>query len=124
MERLTELTRYYHLQLPCKLGATVYVITTCKDIPQVLDGSLYGTATGYYCPYDLNEKCPHIHSESCDEVEGKLAVFEDTVEGFTYDERGTFIHAKLTCFYAELGDGVYLTKEEADKALKEREAAE
>ena len=109
------------MQLPCKLGATVYVITTCKNIPQVLDGSLYGTATGYYCPYELNDKCPYIGGEDCMEVEDKLTVFEDTVASFTYDERGTFIHTRLTGFYAELGNGVYLTKEEADKALKESE---
>ena len=42
--------------VPVAIGATVYHITTCKDFPKILDGTLYdgngalGTATGYYCP--------------------------------------------------------------------------
>ncbi|MEE1085800.1 MAG: hypothetical protein U0L05_01300 [Schaedlerella sp.] len=79
------------LKLPCNAGEKVYVITTCKDFGKVLDGTLwdsaggFGTATGYYCPYELNDSCPFEDDfEECDGgcecFENKFAIFEDYVE--------------------------------------------
>lgn len=115
------------LKLPCKIGATVYVITQCKYIKPVPDGTLYdsdggyGTATGYYCPYDLNEKCPHVDCD-CDEAENKTAVYEDTIEGFYVEMFRLFAYTHFTGICGEIGKEIFLTKEEAERALAEREA--
>lgn len=108
------------LPLPCKIGATVYVLTKCKDIPNVLDGN-YETATGYYCPYELYDKCPHT-CDGCDEAEDKLTVFEDTVRYIGYDETGLMLYCELTQFCGTVGENIFLTSEAAEKAKAEREA--
>lgn len=49
------------LRLPCTVGDEVYILTECEKIHPILDGTLwdengvFGTATGYYCPYDNEE---------------------------------------------------------------------
>lgn len=108
------------LKLPCKIGATVYVLAECENIPAVLDGTLYGSATGYYCPYDLNEKCPHVDCD-CDEAENKTAVYEDTVTYIGYDETGLIVSTELTLICGSIGEHIFLTREEAERALAERE---
>ena len=122
------------LKFPYKIGSTVYAITTCKDIAKVLDGTLwdegggFGTATGYYCPYELNNSCPH--EDDFDECEGgcecfenKLGVFEDFVEGIAVYEDGTYVflekHGSFSC--EDFGRIIFLTMEEAEAALAEME---
>ena len=130
MERLTEeetrkLAEYEDaeekgllLKLPCELGATVYVLAECKNIQQVLDGGYYD-ATGYYCPYELYDNCPHTCYE-CDEAQDKTAVFEDTISYIGYDETGVMLHCLNTGVFGSIGEYIFLTKEAADKALAER----
>lgn len=107
------------LQLPCKIGATVYVLTACKNIPTVLDGGYYD-ATGYYCPYELYDNCPHTDCDGCDEAADKLAVFEDTVNYIGYDETGLMLHCEHTNICGSVGEYIFLTREEAEKTLAER----
>ena len=106
-------------KLPCRVGDTVYVITACQHIHEVLDGN-WETATGYYCPYELYDRCPH-ECEECDEVQEKPMVFEDEVSCIHIDECGIHIICKLTNMFGLLNDDIFLTMKEAQKALKERE---
>lgn len=122
------------LKQPCEVGSTVYVITTCKDFGKVLDGTLWGdggghgTATGYYCPYELSDSCPHEDGfEECEGgckcFENKLAVFEDCIECITVYEHETVVFL-INCgsvSFEDFGKTVFLTKEEAEKALEEME---
>lgn len=119
------------LRLPCKVGMTVYAICTCVAVETVLDGTLYGsnggfgTATGYYCPYELNDKCPHAEAEDCDECKNTEAVFEDTIDCINITEYEILIVLKNTnlCVTVdEIGKTVFLTKEEAEQKLKEMES--
>ena len=118
------------LRLPCKVGSTVYAICTCEAVGTVLDGTLYGsnggfgTATGYYCPYELSDKCPHIDADDCDECKNIEAVFEDTIDYINITEYEVIIGLKNTNLCVtidEIGKTVFLTKEEAEQKLKEME---
>lgn len=106
------------LKLPCEIGATVYVLAECKNIPTVLDGGYYD-ATGYYCPYELYDNCPHECFE-CEEVENKTAVFEDSISYIGYDETGLMLFCLNTGVSGSIGEYIFLTKEAAEKALTER----
>ena len=116
------------IKLPCKVGDTVYAICTCEAVDTVLDGTLYGsnggfgTATGYYCPYELSDKCPHIDADDCDECKNIEAVFEDTVDYINITEYETIIglhNTNLCVTIDEIGKTVFLTKSEAEAKLKE-----
>ena len=120
------------LRLLCKAGDEVYIITTCKDFGKVLDGTLwgedggFGTATGYYCPYELSDSCPHEDDfEECDGgcecFENKLAVFKDYVESIMIyaDESVVFLENCGSVSFLDFGRTIFLTREEADKKLKE-----
>ncbi len=114
--------------LPVAIGTTVYHITTCKDFPKVLDGTLYdssggyGTATGYYCPCELTENCPFDAEDfDCDENGNKLNIFEDTVNGIDVNdcENCIRLYYSGTVEFEDIGKTVFLTREEAEAALEE-----
>lgn len=114
--------------LPCKVGTKVYAICTCEAVEDVLDGSLfgsnggYGTATGYYCPYELNDKCPHTDIEDCDECKKREAVFEDYVEYINIMEYEIIMGLKYTnlCITPEeIGKTVFFNKDEAEQKFNE-----
>ena len=116
------------LRLPCKVGDTVYAICTCETVDTVLDGTLYGsngvfgTATGYYCPYELSDKCPHTEADDCEECKNIENVFEDTVDYINITECEILIGLKNTnlCVTVdEIGKTVFLTQAEAEQKLKE-----
>jgi len=119
------------LKLPCTIGDTVYILGTCEEVENILDGTMYGengepgTATGYYCPYYLNENCPHENCDDCEECREKVAVFEDEVKGFGVYEGYIMLYTKNLNYCADVknnfGKTVFLTKEEAEQVLKERE---
>ena len=122
---------------PCKVGDTVYVVTTCEDFGKVLDGTLwgenggFGTATGYYCSYELSDSCPHEDGfEECEGgckcFENKLAVFEDCVESITIYEHETVVFL-INCGsvgFEDFAKTVFLTKEEAIAKLAELKGTE
>lgn len=119
------------LRLPCKVGSTVYAICTCEAVGTVLDGTLYGsnggfgTATGYYCPYELSDSCPHIDADDCDECKNIESVFEDTIDYINITEYEVIIglrNTNLCVTIDEIGKTVFLTKEEAEQKLKEIES--
>ena len=115
------------MMLPVGIGDEVYIIEKCSNIPEQLDGTLYdsdgwtGTATGYYCPYEAN--CPFDDDDFtiCDDYKEKLAVFKDYVDEIHIRENEVFIFTENTCQYCSFGKTVFLTREEAEKALKEME---
>lgn len=113
--------------LPAAIGTTVYHITTCKDFPRVLDGTLYdsngghGTATGYYCPCELAENCPFDAEDfDCDKNGNKLNIFEDTVEGINIDDYENYIRLNYSgaVDFEDIGRTVFLTRKEAEAALE------
>lgn len=116
------------LRLPCKVGSTVYAICTCEAVGTVLDGTLhgsnggFGTATGYYCPYELSDKCPHIDADDCDECKNIESVFEDTIDYINITEYEILIGLKNTNLCVtidEIGKTVFLTQSEAEAKLEE-----
>lgn len=109
------------LELPCEIGDEIYVICKCENIHTKLDGSLYdddggpGTATGYYCPYE--DDCPH-NADSCEECKDKEEVFKDTARMFFISENGIEIVPENCGVCCRLGEGIFLTQEEAERHLK------
>ena len=111
--------------LPVGIGDEVYIIEKCSNIPERLDGTLYdsdggpGTATGYYCPYE--ENCPFDGDDFtiCDDYKEKLAIFKDYVNEIHIRENEVFIFAENTCQYCSFGKTMFLTREEAEKALRD-----
>ena len=119
------------LRLTCKVGDTVYAICTCEAVDTVLDGTLYGsnggfgTATGYYCPYELSDKCPHTEADDCEECKNIENVFEDTVDYINITECEILIGLKNTNLCVtidEIGKTVFLTQSESEQKLKEMES--
>lgn len=113
--------------LPLDIGDTVYHITTCKNFPQVLDGTLYdacggfGTATGYYCPCELGGICPFDAEDfDCDQNKNKRNIFEDTVAEVHIGDAGNYICLGYsgTVFFDEIGKTVFMNREEAKAALR------
>jgi len=111
------------IELPCTVGDIIYIIATCKDFPPKLDGTMwdsdggYGTATGYYCPYE--ENCPHGEND-CSGVESKLNIFEDVVVHVCIEEDNTWFVCENSNGW-ELKDfnkTVFLTREDAEQSLK------
>ena len=85
----------------------------------------FGTATGYYCPYELSDKCPHIDADDCDECKNIEAVFEDTIDCINITEYETIIglhNTNLCVTIDEIGKTVFLTQAEAEQKLKEMES--
>ena len=131
LDRLRELAQAVRdvrcVVLPAAIGTTVYHITTCKDFPRVLDGTLYdsngghGTATGYYCPCELAENCPFDAEDfDCDKNGNKLNIFEDTVEGINIDDYENYIRLNYSgaVDFEDIGRTVFLTRKEAEAALR------
>lgn len=114
------------IELPCKVGDTVYIIEKCENIDSQLDGTLWnsdgshGTATGYYCPYE--DCCPH-DTDDCKMVRDKYAIFKDTVkEIYIYEEDMLILFENCYGRYIKnFGKTVFLTREEAEKALNKEE---
>ena len=121
---------------PAQIGDSVWHITTCKDFPKVLDGTMYGangecgTATGYYCPCELAENCPFTLEEDgsfdCDKHKNKLAIYEDVVTEIVVNDMESFIRLDYSgCVnFEDFGNTVFFTREEAEAAFeKMKEAA-
>lgn len=112
--------------LPCKVGDTVYHITTCEYFPQVLDGTMYGsdggpgTATGFYCPCELAENCPFDADDfDCNINKKKFAVFEDEVVSLCINDCEMRVELGYSGYVdvSDFGKTVFLTREAAEAAL-------
>lgn len=80
-----------------------------------------GTATGYYCPYADN--CP-FDAENCELCVGKEAIFEDSVKEIVISDDGMRIVPRFCEVCSEIGNGVFLTREEAELSLEEARNSE
>lgn len=121
---------------PAQIGDSVYHITTCKDFPKVLDGTMYesngecGTATGYYCPCELAENCPFLLEEDgsfdCDKHKNTEAIYEDMVTEIVINDMESFVRLDYSGFvnFEDFGKTVFLTREASEAALKERKKDE
>lgn len=106
------------VELPVYVGETIYVLAECEHFENILDGN-YEDATGYYCPYELNDKCPHTDYDNCKEAMQKTEVFEDIVSEIVISEDNELtIFARNTNVSGVLGEYIFLTKAEADQALE------
>lgn len=121
---------------PAKIGDTIYHITTCKDFPQMLDGTMYdadggyGTATGLYCPCELMENCPFSCDDDggfdCDKHKNTLAIFEGIVDSIHIEDMENYITFNYSggADFEDFGKTVFLTREEAEKALRRKQNGE
>ena len=121
---------------PVSIGDTVYHITTCKNFSQVLDGTLYGsdggpgTATGLYCPCELAENCPFPCDSDggfdCDKHKNDLAIFEDVVTAILSDDMEDLVGFEYSgnANFEDFGKTVFLTRSEAEAALRREQDGE
>lgn len=120
--------------LPCGVGDSVFHITTCKDFPKVLDGTMYGangepgTATGYYCPCELAENCPFLLEDGsfdCDKHKNTPAIYEDVVTEIVVNDMESFVRLDYSgCVdFDDFGKTVFRTREEAEAALEKMQEA-
>lgn len=113
------------IKIPCKVGETVYVISTCESVPTKLDGG-YWDATGYYCPYEDSEDCPFLELEDCNIASGRKGVFKDEFVGCSIDSFGNekwnvILNNVCDDFTIEdFGKRIFLTKEDAKKYMNEK----
>lgn len=115
---------------PAAIGQTVYHITTCNNFWRVADGELYaadgsfGYATGYYCPCELLESCPFELDDDgsfdCAKHETTPQIFEDFVTGIVIDDMQEYLTLSYSgsVYFSEFGKTVFLSREEAESALK------
>ena len=103
------------VDLPCKVGESLYAIVNCADIIKSCDDD-YFTGTGAIsCPFEKD--CPF---EECDD--GNRGVFETICKGFWVDDEGRltvfldYINANIGPL--DFGKTVFLTREAAEKALE------
>ena len=112
---------------PCDIGDTVYIIGKCKDFPPKLDGTMwdsdggFGTATGYYCPYENSDLCPFEELEDCSFAEDKFGIFEDVVCHICIEEDETWYVCENSNGYEnkDFGESIFTTREDAELKLKE-----
>ena len=102
---------------PCKVGDTVYVITNCENILMHHDND-YFTGTGAIeCPFE--NSCDF---EECDD--SNLRIFETRVVTIhcEADFGWTFWceHIHKDFMFSEIGETVFITREEAERALERR----
>lgn len=94
---------------PCKVGDTLFVLSTCMDIVSF-------PGDGVICPYE--NVC---HIEDCTNYNDVLRPFPMTVECLTIGDHGIcsifFEESSTEYLSTEIGKTVFLTREEAEKAL-------
>lgn len=106
------------IELPCKVGDTVYVIAKCESVHVDRDDD-YFTGTGAMkCPFE--DSC---NFENCSDENERI--FETTVSSF-WIENDKWIGVLLDnlsaeCYVSDFGKTVFLTREAAKAALKKGE---
>lgn len=114
------------VRLPCKVGDIVYIVGKCKDFPPKLDGTMwnpdggFGTATGYYCPYEDSDLCPFSDLEDCNLAEDMVGIFEDVVCHICIEEDKMWYVCENSNGYktSDFGKTIFLSREEARQSLK------
>lgn len=103
------------IKLPCKVGDTVYIIDNCGQVLMHHDNDYINGTGAVECPYESDcefEECNDNHKR----------VFKSIVEQYFLEEDGNivpFFSNFLACkSMFDFGKTVFLTKEEAEKALE------
>jgi hypothetical protein len=104
------------IRLPVKVGDTVYVIADCVDVLKTYDDDYFSGTGAIECPFDKDcrfEECDdsnrRVFETSCHGIwiigeDGKLSIFVD--------------YLNVDIGSHNIGKTVFLTREEAEKALK------
>ena len=104
--------------LPCKVEDTVYVIAKCDTVCKQCDYDYFCGTGEIQCPFE--KVCDF---EECNDENERI--FETECSGFWLEQDGgwkvflDYINADIGV--SDIGKTVFLTREEAEKALKERE---
>jgi hypothetical protein len=103
------------IELPCKVGDTVYVIASCNDV------DMYRIYEENRCECPFEYDCDY---EDCDAKGTTLRVFDTKVTGIygTVGYKGFFVEFEYLNVQYQLedfGEKFFLTREEAEKRLKE-----
>ena len=103
------------VELPCKVGDTVYVITNCENIIMYHDNDYFMGTGAIECPFE--NSCDF---EDCDD--SNLRIFETRVVTIHCEEDfGWTIfceHINKDIVFSEVGKTVFLAREEAEQVLK------
>lgn len=102
--------------LPCKVGDTVYVITDCSQIIMHFDND-YETGTGAIeCPFEGVCKFEECNDTNTQVLETCVSfMFCDEYDDWTFHCE----NINRTFYFNEIGKTVFLTRGEAEQALKE-----
>lgn len=107
------------IELPCKVGDTVYVVTTCEHVIMSCDND-YFTGTGAItCPFERDCDC-----EECND--NNKGIFETHVSNIHCDEDGVGLFLELDNLLSwgigwsvkNVGKTIFFTRKEAEKALE------
>lgn len=102
------------VELPCKVGDTVYVVTKCENVWVRRDDE-YFTGTGATeCPFEKDCKF-----DECDD--GNVRVFETTIRGVWMEDNHICAFCDTLNYEiipSDFGKTVFLTEPEAIKALE------
>lgn len=126
-ERLAELVVAEHagcnVTTPCKIGQTMYVITTCKKVQMNHDNDYIDGTGDVQCPYE--GECP---CENCGEEDDVKRIFECEVTDFWYGEQNGMVvdmlldKLNMSITAHDIGRTAFKSREEAEAAL-EKEAS-
>ena len=101
---------------PCKVGQTLYVLSTCHDIVAFPEN-------GVICPYE--NVC---RIDDCTSFGDTLRPFPMTVEIISIGDHGIysifFEESKTEYLSTDFGRDIFITHEEAEKALAGRRATD
>lgn len=106
---------------PCRVGGTVYVNTTCDNIRMHKDDDYFSGTGEEICPFEYCCGLLDCYNSICG---GQVSTFETTVKQILIDDTGIHIFVEDFDLDITIGDfckTVFLTREEAEKALKKQE---
>lgn len=105
------------IELPCKVGDTVFVIGKCESVSMYQDNDYFNGTGSIECPFESD-----CDFEDCND--DYVRIFETRVDNFLFEEGSIKIYFEnLWHSYevSEFGKSIFLVREEAEKALKEHE---
>ena len=104
------------IELPCRVGDKVYVISRCENISMFFDNDYFNGTGATECPFE--DDCMF---EDCDN--NNIRILETCISAFAIDEDHKKVYVENLFFaydFSDFGKTIFLTKEEAEKALKKR----
>ena len=109
--------------LPCKVGDTIFVLDKCEKVLVCGDDDYFTEIDRESCPFEYSCKFKECKSEN-------VRIFETLATDFWFGEANG-IHPEIFVediqegyLNSDFGKKIFLTREEAEKAMKEREQNE